>query len=210
VVLVEPFAEERAGKLVQMRAAADLFYVPPWKLVRGSASFLDRGRTALVKSLTQKRVAPKSVIYATRVAEGDLDPAAPWLVQEYVAAAADVTVVFVRGELFAFELDRARFVERAADWRVVSLEPGGEAWRPHVLPPDTAAAVRTLMGRLALDYGRIDLLCRAPGGGRGEYAFLEVNPHGEWGWLDPRGEHGVLGAIVREVAPDTPVHPIPG
>lgn len=204
VVLVEPFAEHRIGKLVQMRAAKKSFTVPDWKFVRGSKEDLIAGKESVVKSLTLKRVASKSVIYATKVQEQRLDPDAPWLIQDYVDAAADVTVAYVRGEVFAFELART-FTKRTIDWREVSLDPAAPRWSPHRLPPSLIIAIQEYMNRLSLDYGRLDLLRRRTG----EYLFLEVNPHGEWGWLDPKGEFGLLKAIIREVSPRTPVHPIP-
>jgi hypothetical protein len=138
------------------------------------------------------------------VDQRELDPKVPWLVQSHVEARADVTVVFVRGALFPFELQR-NFTDRSIDWRAVSLDPGFPRWSRHDLPAPVADSIRQYMARLSLDYGRLDFLCRHDGG----YAFLEVNPHGEWGWLDPRGEHGLLEAIIREISPLTPVSPIP-
>jgi hypothetical protein len=204
VVLVEPFAETRVGKFVQMRLAEAHFEVPPWKFVRGSPEYLMPDRQSIVKSLTLQRVAERAVLYATKVCEHELDPSAPWLIQEYVHADADITVVFVRGALFAFELERS-FTDRFIDWREVSLEPQYSHWKPHSLPAGLANSIGEYMSQLSLDYGRLDLLRRAGG----DYVFLEVNPHGEWGWLDPSGEYGVLNAIIAEVSPLTPVHPIP-
>lgn len=204
VVLVEPLAENRVGKFVQMRVAADLFQVPPWQFLRDAPEYLAPKKEAVVKSLTLSRVAKGAVLYATRVDQQELDPHEPWLVQDYVDADADITVVYVRGELFAFELART-FTDRTIDWREVSLEPAYYRWAAHHLPAGLAAAIRQYMGRLALDYGRLDFLRLRSG----DYAFLEVNPHGEWGWLDPQGLFGVLPAIIREVSPQTPVHPLP-
>ena len=202
VVLVEPRAEERAGKVVQMRAARDLFHVPTWKIVRGSSAWLE-SRVSVVKSLTLKRVSHSSVLYAARVPEAELDPSAPWFIQDYVEATKDVTVVFVRGALFAFELSRAAFLSRSIDWREVALDAEAGTWKPHPLPEAVESAIRKLMQRLGLDYGRLDFLHSRDG-----YNFLEVNPAGEWGWLDPDGAHGVLNAILQEVSPATACHPI--
>jgi hypothetical protein len=204
LTLVEPFAEHRIGKLVQMNVARKFFEVPAWKFTRGNPWGEKEAEPAVVKSLTLNRVADRSVIYATKIAPQELDPGAPWFLQDYVEAVADVTVVFVRGELFAFELER-NFTARSIDWREVSLEPDAPPWRPHVLPERIATAVRDYMAMLSLHYGRLDFLL----GASGRYAFLEVNPHGEWGWLDPHGEGGVLEAILRTVSPATPLHPLP-
>ena len=204
VVLVEPLAENRVGKFVQMRAAEGLFEVPPWKFLRGSPEDLTAGRQSVVKSLTLSRVAPRAVVFATKVPEGELDPNEPWFIQDCIEAHADITVVFVQGKLFSFELSRT-FTDRSIDWRVVSLEPQFSHWASHRLPEEVGNAIHAYMARLSLDYGRLDFLRRSSG----DYVFLEVNPHGEWGWLDPHGEEGVLKEIIEAVSPLTPVHPIP-
>jgi len=203
LILVEPRAEERTGKFVQMRIASEYFEVPSWKFVRGAAEELAGRGPSVVKSLTLDRVQEKSVIFTTRVDPAVLDPAFPWLIQDQVDAPADVTVVFVRGQLFAFELSRAGFVARSPDWRAMALETP-QSWKPHALSHDVSASIVQLMSRLSLDYGRLDFLLRS-----NQYLFLEVNPNGEWGWLDPKGEFGLLERMLEEMSPATPVHPIP-
>ena len=204
VVLAEPFAENRVGKFVQMRVAEGLFEVPPWRFLRGMPECFVHGKESVAKSLTLNRVADRAVNYAAKVPEHKLDPGEPWFLQDYVDAEADVAVIFIRGDLFAFELDR-NFLHHSIDWRVCSLDPKYSKWRYCKLPRPLEIPIREYMTLLSLDYGRLDLL-RKPSG---DYVFLEVNPHGEWSRLDPRGELGVLDAIIREVSPQTPVHPIP-
>jgi hypothetical protein len=60
------------------------------------------------------------------------------------------------------------------------------------------------MRAIGLDFGRLDFLLKDE-----TYWFLEVNSNGEWGWLDPDGSRGVLAALVAELHPDTPIHPLP-
>ena len=55
-----------------------------------------------------------------------------------------------------------------------------------------------------LDFGRLDFLYDGS-----TYWFLEVNANGEWDWLDPNGDVGLLDKMVAELDPETPVHPIP-
>jgi hypothetical protein len=204
VVLVEPGAESRVGKLVQLRASEGLFETPAWRFARGVQFPATAGAVSVAKSFTLGRVGAAKALYATKVDASKLDAAAPWFVTEYVPAILDVTVVFVRGALFAFEFPRALFLDKAIDWRLVALEEDVN-WRPHEMQGEFGDKIRQLMGRLTLDYGRLDFLLTDSG----KYVFLEVNPNGEWGWLDKAGAHGVLNRILDEVSPDTSPHPLP-
>ena len=49
----------------------------------------------------------------------ELHRGTPWLLQDLVDARFDVTVVYVRGGIFAFELDRTAFTDKSVDWREV-------------------------------------------------------------------------------------------
>lgn len=203
LVLVEPFADLRCGKLVQANAASRYFRIPEFKCVFGSARWLREGRTSIVKSLTSTRIDTDAVFYTTAVNEGELDPQVPWMVQDLIDAEKDVTVALVRDELFAFELDRREFAARTLDWRELATHQVTDSWSAHPLPQHVRDAVFSLMDDLKLQYGRIDFLLKG-----NEYWFLEVNPNGEWGWLDAEGQHGLLKKVVLETSPDTVIHPL--
>jgi hypothetical protein len=115
-----------------------------------------------------------------------------------------VTVVFVRGSLFAFSLAREDFPDGVVDWRRARILMEKQNWVPHVLPDVLAAAIRQFMNDMSLHYGRLDFLLD-----HDNYHFLEVNPNGEWGWLDASGEAGILNALVHELSPNTPCHALP-
>jgi hypothetical protein len=60
------------------------------------------------------------------------------------------------------------------------------------------------MSDMSLHYGRLDFLLTGS-----TYHFLEVNPNGEWGWLDPSGEAGIVDALASELSPETACHALP-
>ena len=207
IVLVEPRADMRAGKFVQMQLARRYFAVPEYHFGYGRTGPFLGGRPTIVKSLTFESVTGKAeprVVYTTRVPDDELSPAFPWMIQEYIEAQTDVTVAFVRDQLFAFELDRMPFLNLTVDWRELPAEATATMWRPHALPTWMDKAVFAFMRDLNLHFGRLDFL---HDGSR--YVFLEVNPNGQWGWLDTEGKHGLLEKIIAEVSPLTPCHPIP-
>lgn len=204
VVLVEPMADNRVGKLVQLPVAAKYFNVPSYKFVSGSKAFLDDGKESIVKSLTSRRIVGGATLYATKIREDELDPTTPWMIQDYVHATKDITVAFVRGEIFAFELSREPFLEKTIDWREMGPDAVTDAWDVHNLPGHMKDAVKSFMSDLSLHYGRLDLLLMGD-----QYVFLEVNANGEWAWLDFEGKAGLRSRIIEEIHPLTPRHGIP-
>jgi len=204
LVLVEPMADARIGKLVQLKVASKYFKIPPYKFVSGSAEFFEKGKSSIVKSLTSKRVNENAVLYTTRVQEDQLDPSAPWLIQDYVNASSDITIVFVRGKMYGFELNRESFLDKTVDWREMGPDTATDAWCIHRLPKSLEHSVAHFMQDLGLHFGRLDMLYA-----NGDYFFLEVNANGEWAWLDFEGKVGLLEKMVEEISPKTPCHSIP-
>lgn len=203
-VLIDPLSDSVAGKLIQMQIASSYFQVPPWKVVSGAQMVHEPDRSCVVKSLTSLRTGARSVLFTTRVDEDQLSPTSPWLLQDYVAAEYDVTVVAIRDALFAFALSRAEFPAEVIDWRRARVLTATQTWVPHILPQPIAAAIKQFMADMSLHYGRLDFLLTGD-----TYSFLEVNPNGEWGWLAESGGAGILDTLVNELSPDTHCHPLP-
>ncbi len=204
-VLIDPCSDQLSGKLIQARIAQRYFSVPAWKVVSGVEG-PPGTPPAAVKSLTSRRVEARTTLYTSRIAEDELAPESPWFIQECIEADRDVTVVFIRGAIFPFEFRRALLPPGVIDWRrAVEMEPALTAkWARHALPDSMEQGLREFMQDMGLHYGRLDFLLAGD-----RYWFLEVNPNGEWGWLDSNGEAGILDKLVQELSPDTPCHPLP-
>jgi hypothetical protein len=196
--LVEPFAEKRIGKLLQLQYASTYFDVPSHEVVLNQHS--DLGGSLVVKSLSGHLNEGKA-LFTTQVQTDALDYRYPWFIQEYVLATHDVTAVFVAGQVFGFAL-RRDFLHHAVDWREISLEK--QAWQPHILPGPTAHSVCGYMRHLRLDYGRLDFLLDH----EGRYWFCEVNPNGQFAWLDLDRQFGLLDSVLDAISPNTPHVPL--
>jgi hypothetical protein len=197
-VLVEPFAEQRTGKLIQLLRASKYFRVPPFEFISNRGSSLNG---VVAKSLSNEPIGGK-VLYTTRVEPNALNRSYPWFLQKYVVALYDVTVVYVRGELFAFRLERD-FLNDSPDWRKHISQQ--QQWVAFTLPPDILAAIPDYMDDLKLNFARLDFLLDA----EQRYWFCEVNPNGQFAWLDLTGDNGVLRAVINDISPLTEHHPLP-
>lgn len=190
VRLVEKGAQNRFGKFSQMWTAARYFPVPTWQFTLGDT--IDQGEAPyIVKPLTADFIGDYKLLFTTRAVPSELDPSYPWLCQEEVLASHDVTVVFVCGRCFAFALERSSF--SGVDWRK-QINRDALAWMPWQLSEDDEARIRAFMQDARLEFGRLDFLACDT-----DLHFLEVNPNGQWAWLDVDGEHGIFDAVIAQL-----------
>jgi glutathione synthase/RimK-type ligase-like ATP-grasp enzyme len=114
---------------------------------------------------------------------------APVIFQELVPAVADVRVTVVGERMFATAISPAPGGYQV-DYR---MDLAGADFRPTELPGETEKGVRALMQRLGLLYGAVDLR-RTPEGG---HVFLEVNPAGEWRFVEERTGQPITEAVAH-------------
>ncbi|MBS0610101.1 MAG: alpha-L-glutamate ligase [Proteobacteria bacterium] len=107
----------------------------------------------------------------------DLVRLAPVIFQRCIRG-VDLRVTMIGDAIFAAEID-ARDSDYPVDMRMVI---GQAKMRAVDLPDALAERLRALMRRLGLVYGAIDLKQDA----RGDYYFLEVNPAGQWLFVESR------------------------
>jgi hypothetical protein len=103
---------------------------------------------------------------------------APVIFQEYVAADADIRVTVMGPRVFATAI-RAAPGGYEVDYR---MDMAGASFAAAVLPAAVEEQLRELMRRLGLVYAAIDLRRTH----EGDYVFLEVNPAGEWRFVEER------------------------
>lgn len=107
----------------------------------------------------------------------DLVRYAPVIFQEYISG-VDLRITVVGKKIFAAEID-ARHSSYPVDMRMVI---GEGTMRPVELPTELASKLLELQRRLGLVYGAVDM--RRTEDGR--YYFLEVNPAGQWLFVEQR------------------------
>jgi hypothetical protein len=190
--LIDPGALRRVGRLAQMRVASEFFSVPDWSV--GWGLRLPAGKR-MVKRFAPETLGPKRDRYISvqSVDAERLSPDFPWLTQEIGEGARDATVLYVNGACFGFEMRLTRAELQVEDWRTLP-DSDSRDWRPWDLPEGVEERIRGYMERLGLRFGRLDFLA-----GEGVLTFLEVNPNGQFGWLDTPGEWPLHRAVLAAV-----------
>ncbi len=166
------------------------FELPPTLITTEPNQFLDfwdhhEGRV-ITKPLQRNWLARGDESYARMaecattndVAASDALELCPLIVQAYVPKQVELRVTVVGTEVFAAQIHSQESNHTRLDWRC--YDPATTRHATHRLPDDVAARCRQLVADLALRYGAIDLILTPDG----RYVFLEINPSGQWLWIE--------------------------
>lgn len=197
------FAAE--NKVKQLALATRLGFRVPATLVSNSPLAVKEFcavRTVVGKPLRQALLhldGAESVVFTTRVHVDDATDArsvtaTPLIVQEEIPKRFDVRVTVVGQKVFAATIDSQSFAETQVDWRRSSRTDLEH--QAHSLPDSIETMCVSLTQALGLRFGAIDLILDKSG----EYWFLEINPNGQWGWIEIRTGLPIAAAIVDELA----------
>jgi ATP-grasp ribosomal peptide maturase len=189
-----------AHKPRQLVAAARAGLTVPESLVTNSAytarAFVGAREGTVYKAMTggpgtTAALVRASALYTTLVASDEITPGVArtaHLFQEWVDKAYEVRLTVVGQRLFATRID-AHGPRARTDWR---SDYRNLSYRAVETPEDVARAVRRLMSGFQLAYGALDFVV-TPGG---RWVFLELNPDGQWGWLQLATGQPIAAALA--------------
>lgn len=134
-------------------------------------------------------------IFTTKITEDMLEDLSgakwtPAIFQELIPKALDVRITVVGKQIFPAAIESLTDPAAVVDWRRTENPD-----LPHSkleLPVELEAKIRLLMQRLDLSFGALDFVLTPDD----EYIFLEVNPSGQWLWLDDRLDLGITSAVA--------------
>jgi MvdD family ATP-grasp ribosomal peptide maturase len=140
--------------------------------------------TKMLSSFAIYEEGKEKVVFTNPVTPEDLEHLeglkyCPMTFQEQVPKALELRTIIVGNQLFTASIDSQRLEKAHHDWRKQGLE-FLEDWQPYQLPIELEAKLLQLMEQVGLNYGAIDLILTP----EGRYLFLEVNPVGEFFWLE--------------------------
>lgn len=115
----------------------------------------------------------------------------PVIFQEKIPDKVDVRVTVVGSDVFAVRIESTDDSEIPLDWRTKKESVG---FTPLTLPDLTKSLCQRYVQSAGLVFGAIDLLYAED-----RYIFLEINPSGEWGWLQARADLPIARSMVNEL-----------
>ena len=187
--LSDPAAIWRAErKPYQLNVATQLGFDVPQTLITNDESATRRfaaGRQLIAKAVSSGYIdSPRGyrAMFTTALDPSDLDDLnglglAPVTFQEQIQKMSDIRVTVVGDKVFAAEIMSQAHPSSATDWR--ATENPELEHRVHTLTPQHEQLCLDLVKHLGLAFGAIDLALTA----NGMYKFFEINPNGEWLWL---------------------------
>lgn len=186
------------GKLRQLLVARKYFRVAPWHFFHGELpDELNRGRW-VAKTMTQTPIGKNKIFLVKEVNPCALDLSYPWFVQERIDGKEEVTVVYIDGKTYAASAPRDSF---DGDDSRKSIIENPAAWPRCSLSTDEENAINEFMHETGYRFGRFDFIRKD-----GELWFLELNPNGQWAWLDEKNEHGLVTLVADAIKAEDQAH----
>jgi glutathione synthase/RimK-type ligase-like ATP-grasp enzyme len=177
----------------QLELAAELGLEVPETLTTNDPdavrAFWDRRRgRVVVKALSTFAIydpaGREQVVFTSQLAAEELDhldqlALAPMTFQEHLDKAVELRVTLIGGRVFAAAVDSQALARARIDWRKEGVRLL-DRWSPYARPAEISTRLLRLAARLELSYGAVDIIVTPDG----RHVFLEINPGGEWFWLD--------------------------
>jgi glutathione synthase/RimK-type ligase-like ATP-grasp enzyme len=199
---------EAEFKPYQLHVATNLGLSIPKTLISNKAesirSFCANLKGVIAKPVRSGHVVKEGVecaVFTTKLRDEDLDDLtnvhlSPTIYQELIPKKYDIRVTIVGSRVFVAAIDSQSDPNACIDWR--KTENPELPHFPIELPPSLIKMLLELMSRLSLTYGAIDLILTPDG----RYLFLEVNPNGQWLWLDDMLSLGISRAVAKWLSED--------
>src|SRR5262249_21476922 len=114
----------------------------------------------------------------------------PTIFQGYVPKRVELRITVVGERVFPAEIHSQQTQHTKHDWRRYDLD--NTPHFPHDLPCEIRERCVSLVKRLDLCYGAIDMVLTPDG----RYVFLEINPSGQYMWIEAQTGLPISAAIA--------------
>ncbi|MGF1988609.1 MAG: MvdD family ATP-grasp ribosomal peptide maturase [Nostoc sp. ZfuVER08] len=139
----------------------------------------------------------EKVVFTNPISSEDLENLnglrfCPMTFQEKIPKALELRTTIVGKRVLTAAVDSQALDKARYDWRKQGIALL-DAWEAYTLPEDVEEKLLKLMAEFRLNYGAIDILLTPDN----RYVFLEVNPVGEFFWLERHPQLPISKAIAE-------------
>lgn len=200
-------------KASQLKVAGELgFELPPTLITTSEADLLDfysRHNGNIISKLAgfsfletvghtfsryTEMVTKRDIAYARQVRH------CPMIFQACVPKRVELRITVVGQQVFPAEIHSQSSNHTRLDWR--RYDDYQTPYFPHELPSDIERLCVELVERLGLCYGAIDMIVTPDG----RYVFLEINPNGQYLWIEEATGLPISDAICDLLITGWPVN----
>lgn len=196
---------EAENKLEQLERVRSIGFKVPKTIVTNDPvsvhEFLEKcdGRT-IAKPIRESHISTSEgmkLVYSNFVTEEQKDLIAlvkysPVIFQEYVPKKVEIRVNVFGRKVFATEIHSQESLREDVkhDWRRgVSKDI---LHKPHLLSKNIESICRKIVNMYGLKFATLDLILTPSD----DYYFLEMNPNGQWAWIEPLTKQPLRQAII--------------
>jgi glutathione synthase/RimK-type ligase-like ATP-grasp enzyme len=191
------------NKLYQLQIATLAKFSIPETIITSDPNeiraFYEKNNGDIIVKLLAVSPIPNKVIYTNRVTpehmrQIDSIKMSPSIFQAYIKKDYELRITVVGDKIFPVKIHSQECEDTAIDWRRKPKPNDFEAkMEPVLLPDKIEENIRNLMGLLSLKFGCIDMIVTPDG----EYVFLEINPNGQWYFVQLESGLQIAEAIAE-------------
>lgn len=168
-----------------------------WEECRGEVIWKALGRNTTTGDTQQLQFAYTNKLDAAFLDRLQDITVAPCLFQEYVSKLVELRITVVDHTIFACEIHSQASEKTRIDWR--RYDTGRTPHAPCTLPREVETLCLQLVQELGLRFGAIDMIVTPAR----EYKFVEINPNGQWLWIEQITGMRIADALIETLAADT-------
>lgn len=190
------------NKIYQLDVAKSLGFIIPESIVTNDyeefMNFYERNernciikpiKSGLIKDKTDSKVIFTNSLSDIPILKADFEMS-PNYIQKRIQKKGDIRVTMVGDKVFATFIHSQEENQTKTDWR------RGEIELKHTridLPDSINIKCIKLLSKLDLRFGAIDLIMDE----KGQFTFLEINPNGQWAWIERQTGYKISKEIVN-------------
>jgi glutathione synthase/RimK-type ligase-like ATP-grasp enzyme len=176
-----------SNKCIQLMIAKEVGFNIPNTLVSNDSSnissFLNANGDTIYKTISWYSEPPDKVIFTSRVTIRDIQSStesiriSPGIFQKRIEKKYELRITTIGSKFFAVSIDSQKRSDTLLDWRRNQFDLNYSSYK---LPKRIKQMIAKMNKKLGLNYAAYDFIVTPDN----EYCFLEVNPLGQWLWIE--------------------------